>query len=140
MAMVQTVQIVAPYLILDKHSDLGMCQPQEIPHSQRGIKRKITNTISSGPILAHLVTRRRKESEQNFEFGILLSDLLHQRTALLELAQRRDVYPHDPIGRRYRPSHSLEDVFSPRRPQLRLGIPQRGQRDQACIYGYTKII
>ncbi len=98
MATVQTVQIVAPYLILDKHSDLGMCQPQETAHPQRSVEGKITDTIGSGPIFAHLVARRGIESEQNLVLRMLATHHLNQRTSLLEFAEGCRMNPENLVA------------------------------------------
>ncbi len=98
MATVQTVQIVAPYLILDKNGDFGMCQPHETAHSQRSVEGKITDTIGSGPIFAHLVARRGIESEQNLILRMLATHHLNQRTPLLEFAEGCRMNPENLVA------------------------------------------
>jgi len=69
--------------------------------------------VGSGVVFPDFVARRREEGEQDFVFGVFPAQLLDDRAALFELAERRDVHPDDAVGRVDGLGHAFIEVFAP---------------------------
>ena len=89
----QDMQIIVPELILDEEGHHRTHQSQETDGIKWRVKRKITDDVGTLIILAHLVTRRREEGEQNLVLRMELAHPLHDGTALFKLAQRGGMEP-----------------------------------------------
>ena len=92
-ALMQLIQIVLPKLILDKKRHAGIHQVKKLPHIARFVERQITHDIRPPVVLAHFITRRRKECQQNTIIRIFGTYLLNQRASLFKLSQRGSVKP-----------------------------------------------
>lgn len=87
-AVLQNMQIVPPELVFYEKRDFRMHQIEKSASIIISVKRKITNNIRTLIILSYLVSRRRKECEQDLIFGMLTAQTLHNRTPLLKLSER----------------------------------------------------
>ena len=139
-AALELREVVYPELVLDEYCNLGVRQIEETAYVPRRVDRHVEDVIGPLVVLAHLVARGREKCQKYLVMRIIGLDLLHDGTSLFELSERGHMYPYYSVRGRYRAGHAVEDPFSADGPFFGLVVPQRGQRDQACIYGYTEII
>ena len=92
-AMLQDMKEVRPEFVLDEESHHRAYQAKETNRIQASIHRHVADDISPLVVLAHLITRRRIEGEQNLILRIILADLLHQGTSLFKLTERSRMKP-----------------------------------------------
>ena len=101
-AMVQDMEVVVPKLILHEKGHDRAYRAKEATRVADGVDREVGDDVRPLVVLAHLVARRREEGEQDLVDGKLAAYGLHQRTALLKLAERRGMKP-DIASRRIDP-------------------------------------
>ena len=86
-ALVKLIQIILPKLIFDKERHTRISDIKELPHIPGFIKRQVADNIRSPIMLAHLIARRRKESQQYLISRIFCPNHFYQRTPLLKFSQ-----------------------------------------------------
>ena len=86
--MVENVEVVIPELILYEESYLRLYEFQEPAGIGDSIDRQVADNVGTLIVLSHLISRGREEGEQNLIFGTVLTQILYDRAALFELAQR----------------------------------------------------
>ena len=143
----QLAQIILPELVLDEERHAGTGQVHETPDVTRCVKRQVTHHVGSLVILPYLVARRREERQQQLILRMQPTDFLHQRTPLLELAQRGGVEPQVAGGRVHllpQDSEGLLFAFHHRRYLLaeECGQPDRThiQIDEEIVHHHSAII
>ena len=93
----QLLQEVAPELVLDNDSAVGMNQIQELAALGGSIVRQIADDICPLIVLAHLVSRRTEEGLHDTVLRIILAQRFDQRTTLFELAQTGSMEPDNAL-------------------------------------------
>ena len=96
------MEVVVPKLILHEKGHDRAYRAKEAARVADGVDREVGDDVRPLVVLAHLVARRREEGEQDLVVGKLAAYGLHQRTALLKLAERRGMKP-DIASRRIDP-------------------------------------
>ena len=92
--MAEDVKVVVPELILDEEGHDRPDRPQETAGIADGVERQVADDVGTLVVLTHLIARRREEGEQNLVLRMVATELLHERTALLELAQGGRMEPY----------------------------------------------
>ena len=92
--MLQDMQVVVPKLVLDEECHLRTYGSQKAACIANGVEWQIADDVGTLVVLAHLIARGREERQQNLDIWMFALHLLHQRTALLELAQRGSMEPY----------------------------------------------
>ena len=91
--LLEQTQIGRPKLILHKDNlprTYRLHKPFRIATSS---KRKIQNKVGFVVVFAHLIPRRREESQKNLLLGLLSFQALYYRTSLLKLTHRSGMKP-----------------------------------------------
>ena len=101
---------VQPELVFDEDGDFGVYGVEKPAGVTRGVDRQVEDMVGSGVVFPDFVARRREEGEQDFVFGVFPAQLLDDRAALFELAERRDVHPDDPLPGSDRFAYAAEEV------------------------------
>ena len=142
-SFLQCLHIVEPKLILDEKRCHKMMAIEPIVGIEGSIGRQIEHFIGQRIVLAHLITRRREERQQNLVLRIVALDGFDDGPPLFKLAQRSRMEPN-PVTIVLRQRLFLEKVPSERlqflhllaatfNPQLRLSIAK--QRRDAHTQG-----
>ena len=88
------MQVIIPELVLYEESHHRTYKSQESSCVGNGVDGKVGDDIGTLIVLAHLITRRREERQQDLVFRMFATQLFHKRPALFELSERGCVKPH----------------------------------------------
>ena len=128
----QDMQEIIPELVFDKECHRGTHQPQEPPRIAHGVDGHVADDIGTLIVFPHLISRGRKEGEQDFVFGMLSAQTLHDGPSLFKLTQRGGMEPRI-LGGRVHLLFQYAETFALALPHLaHLLIEQAG-------YGHTSL-
>ena len=84
---VEYVDIIAPKLVFDEDRDFGACEFDETAGGSGSVEGEVADDVGAFVVLAHLISRRRKEGEENFALGMFVAQAFDERPSLFELAK-----------------------------------------------------
>ena len=131
---------VQPELVFDEDGDFGVYGVEKPAGVTRGVDRQVEDMVGSGVVFPDFVARRREEGEQDFVFGVFPAQLLDDRAALFELAERRDVHPDDLLPGSDRFAYAAEEVPASFDPEPGLRMARRHEPDGPYIECQPEII
>ena len=110
--------------------------PQETAGVGDGVQGKVADDIRSLIILTDLITGGREEREEDLVLRMLLAQLFHQGTTLLELTQGGGMKPHILCLRIYLLPQDTDGVTltAPHLPRLLAEAADDGDTYQVEIY------
>ncbi len=134
--VLEDMQVVIPELVFDEERHHRMDGPQETTGISDGIQGKVADDIRSLIILTDLITGGREEREEDLVLRMLLAQLFHQGTALLELTQGGGMKPHILCLRIYLLPQDTDGVTltAPHLPHLLAEAADDGDTYQVEIY------
>lgn len=133
----QFAQVISPKLIFDENGYRRSQQVEKAAYVVRQVKRQVAYQVGQRIVFPHLIARRGEKREGDFLVGVLFFQLLDKGASLLELSQRRGVYPDVfPLFR-----HLLfeigEDGFLAFGQFAGFGVAQRGYFHQQPVGAYA---
>ena len=84
---VEYVDVVAPKFVFDEDGDFGAREFDETAGGSGGVEGKVADDVGAFVVFAHLISRGRKEGEENFAVGMLVTQAFDERPPLFELAK-----------------------------------------------------
>ena len=88
-----SLKIVVPEFVLYEHHHLWLCGIKECFYIAGSVERQVCRSHPRVEVVAHCISRRGKECEQNPAPGIRREQTLDERSALLEFSKRCGMYP-----------------------------------------------
>ena len=88
-----SLKIVVPEFVLYEHHHLWLCGIKECFYIAGSVERQVCRSHPRVEVVAHGISRRGKECEQNPAPGIRREQTLDERSALLEFSKRCGMYP-----------------------------------------------
>ena len=71
--VVEYVDVVAPKLVFDEDGHLGMGEFDETAGGGGSVEGEVADDVGAFIVFAHLISRGRKEGEENFALGMLVA-------------------------------------------------------------------
>lgn len=90
----ELLEVVAPEFIFYEDCHRGAYGLDEATGVARRVKRQVGHRVDKRIVLAHFVARGGEEREQYLPVGVLAPQTFDEGASLLELAERRSVYPY----------------------------------------------